>query len=152
MTDIQAIQEEIIAGYALISFPSALGTPTGYKHEPDGGFNSADLPAVIVTRGIQLSSEPLSSDANLVTREYITDVYTYTTEDTDDVKATERDNTADCIPSVLSAFGIYDLNTTGVLSHRVTADTGDVELYARDNTQNYIGVRFRHEVVYRQSI
>lgn len=150
MTDIQTIQEEIIALYEAISLP-VLGTPTGYKHEPDGGFNSADLPAVVVTRGIQQSSEPLSSDSTIVTREFITDVYTYTTEDNDDVKATERNNTADCIPSVLGAFGIHDLNTTGVLSHRITADTGDVELYARDTTQNYVGVRFRHEVVYHQS-
>lgn len=150
MTDIQTIQEELIVKYEAINLP-VLGAPTGYKHEPEGGFNSADLPAVVVTRGIQTNSSPLASDCNLVTREYITDLYGYVFNDSDPVNATSRNNTADCIESVLAAFQIHGIDTSGVISHRITADTGDVELYARDDTTHYIGVRFRHEIVYWQT-
>lgn len=148
MSDIQTIQEELIAIYEAISLP-VLGAPTGYKHEPENGFNTADLPAVVVNRGIQLSSTPIASNRKVITREYITDLYCYTFNDSDPVNATSRNNTADCIPSVLGAFvRLHALDTSGVFAHQINADTGDVELYARDNQINYIGVRFRHEVTY----
>ena len=119
--------------------PNSLGVPTGFKHEPDGGFGSDNLPAVVVTRGILVAKVPLSSDRDLITREYITDLFCYVYQDSDPVNTTSRDNTSDCIDSVLTAFGIHDLTTTGVLYHNLNADTGDTELFQRDGTTNYIG-------------
>lgn len=149
MTDIQTIQEEIMAVYAAISLP-VLGVPSTQKQEPDGGFDSGDLPAVVVTRGILTSSEDLAVDRKRQTREYIVDLFCYVFDDDDPVNATSRNNTADCINSVHAAFDLHGLDTSGVISHRLTADTDDVQLMSRDNTTNYIGVRFRHEVVYWQ--
>lgn len=150
MTKIQTIQAELITKYAAITLPHSLGTPTGYKHEPEGGFDSADLPAVIVNRGILIEKVPISSDRERHVREYITDLYTYIFDDSDPVNATSRNNTADCIDAIETAFTLHGLNTTGVMRHEINADTGDVELYARDDTTNYVGVRFRHRVTYIQ--
>ena len=97
-----------------------------------------------------IKSRSLSSDRDLITREYITDLFCYVYQDSDPVNTTSRDNTSDCIDSVLTAFGIHDLTTTGVLYHNLNADTGDTELFQRDGTTNYIGVRFRHHVTYIQ--
>lgn len=148
MTTIQDIQAELIAAYEALTFPHSLGSPTGYKHEPVGGFGSDDLPAVVVNRGVLLTKTPISSDRDRITREYITDVYCYVKLDSDPVSDTYRNNTSDCIDAIEDAFGVYDLTTTGVLFHVISADTGDVELYARDNARDYIGVRFRHQVTY----
>ena len=150
MTTTQTIQAEIMAAYVAITFPGGLGTPTAYKHEPLNGFASADLPAVIVNRGVLISKTPLSSDRDLIVREYIADVYTYVADDSDPVESTERNNTSDVLDAIHAAFGIYDLRTRGVMFHSMSADTGDVELYARDNTTDYIGVRLRHQVTYLQ--
>lgn len=147
MSDIQDIQAEIIAAYEALSLPT-VGAPTGYKHEPEGSFNSTDLPAVVVTRGVLIAKTALSSDRDSIVREFIADVYTYVYEDSDPVNATNRNTTADCIDTIEAAFPLYGLTTTGVMAHQVTADTGDVELFARDNNLNYLGVRFRHQVTY----
>lgn len=151
MADIQAIQEEIITAFQAISLP-VLGAPTGNKHEPKNGFNSADLPAVVVNRGIMISSVPLANNRKFITREYITDLFCYRIENDDHVLATERNNTADCIPTILGTFRLYGLDTLGVMSHAITADTGDVYVFSRDDTDNFIGVRFRHTVTYIQLI
>lgn len=150
MTKLQTIQAELITAYEAISLPNSLGTPTGYKHEPEGGFDSDDLPAVVVTRGVLINRETLSSDRDLVTREYITDLYCYVLDASDPVNATNRDNTSDTVEAVETAFGVHNLTTRGVLYHSIDADTGDTELFARDDTTNYIGVRFRHRITYIQ--
>lgn len=151
MSSIQAIQAELIAVYEAITLPHTLGAPTGYKHEPKGGFGESQLPAVIVTRSIQLNTQALSSEDRLVSRQFIVDLYAYPLADNDPVNATAKNNTSDCISSVLNAFkNIHGLNTSGVLSHEITSDTSDVPLYSRDNTRKYIGARFRHEVTYWQ--
>lgn len=147
MSDIQNIQSEIMTAYAAISLP-VVGAPTAYKHEPIGGFDSGDLPAIVVNRGILVGKTPLSSDREQIIREYIADLYTYIYDDGDPVNATSRNNTADCIDAIEAAFRNYALTTTGVLFHEINADTGDVELYARDDVTNYVGVRFRHQVTY----
>jgi len=148
MSDIQNIQAELIAAYEALTFPNSLGSPTGYKHEPLNGLDSGDLPAVVVNRGVLISKRPISSDRDSITREYITDVYCYLKDESEPVNATQRNNTSDCIDVIEGAFAIYALTTRGVLFHVMSADTGDVELYARDDTKDYIGVRFRHQVTY----
>lgn len=151
MSTFQDIQAEIITGYEAITLPNGIGAPTGYKHEPKGGFGASDLPAVVVTRSVMLGREPLSTNRNIVRREYIVDLYCYTTDETDRVKTSDRNNTADCIDTIQDYFTPGGLTTTGVIYHNISADTGDVELFARDNTQHYVGVRFRHEVTYIQT-
>ena len=149
MTNVQTIQEELIAVYETIVLPNSLGLPTGFKHEPEGGFDSADLPAVVVTRGIQVSSTTLGTDSSQVVREYIVDLLTYSVDDEDPVNATNRNNTSDCIESVIESFSIHGLSST--LSNLISADTADVVLYQRDTAENNImGVRFRHEINYFQ--
>lgn len=151
MTNVQTIQSELIAKYEAIVLPNSLGIPTGYKHEPEGGFSSSDLPAIVVTRGIQTSSTPLATNSNLVAREYIVDLFTYIVDDEDPVNATNRNNTSDCIESVLGSFPIHGLSAA--LASSITADTADVELYARDTVENdYLGVRFRHNIDYFQTM
>jgi hypothetical protein len=149
MSDLQqTIQEAIMAVYATITLPHSLGTPSTQKHEPKDGFDSDALPAVVVTRGIQTSNTPLSSTDKLIVREYIVDLNCYETQASDPVNETARNNTADCVDVVLQAFSLYGLDASGVMTHEITADTNDTEVYARDDTDNYIGVRFRHEVAY----
>ena len=149
MTNIQDIQDEIIAVYETITVPNSLGLPTGHKHEPLGGFASTDLPVVVVTRGIQTSSIPLSSDSSQVAREFIVDLFTYIVDDDDPINETNRDNTSDCIESVLASFPIHGIKS--VQTNLITAVFGDVELYPRDTAEHdYIGIRFRHAVEYFQ--
>lgn len=150
MTKIQAIQAELISAYEAISLPNSLGTPTGYKHEPTGRFTSDELPAVVVTRGVLLNTTPLSSDRSREVREYITDLFCYVMNDADPNNATSRNNTSDCISVISSAFKLYELDTVGVIEHQITADTSDTEIFDRDDTTNYVGVRFRHQVTYIQ--
>jgi hypothetical protein len=152
MTIVKDIQDELIAVYEGITLPNGLGIPSGFRHEPIGSFGSDDLPSVVVNRGILITRIPLSADRNQVVREYITDLYTYTYEDSDPVNATNRDNTSDTIGAIENTFAIYQLATTGVIFHDFSADTGDVELFARDEDTNYLGVRFRHQITYIQEI
>lgn len=150
MTSMQAIQAEIIATYAAISLPNGLGTPTGYKHEPKGGFSESDLPTVIVTRGVKITQVPLASDHWQVTREWIAELYLYAIADGDEVQDTERDNSGDCIDAVTEAFSPHGLKTSGVMFHNITADTDGTVLMLRDTELQIIGVAFRHEVTYYQ--
>ena len=111
MADIQTIQEEIITAFEAISLP-VLGAPTGYKHEPENGFNTSDLPAVVVNRGIMISSLALSDQRNFITREYITDLFCYRIVNDDHVLATERNNTSDCIPVYIGCIPTHRLRYT----------------------------------------
>ena len=151
MSSLQTIQSAIITAYQAITLPNSLGAPTGYKHEPKGGFGASQLPAVVVTRSMQTTAQSLSSEDRLVTRLFIVDLYTYPLVESDPVNATSRNNTADCIQTIETAFiNIHGLNALGVLAHQITSDTSDVPLISRDNTRRYLGVRFRHEVTYWQ--
>lgn len=150
MTTIQAIQDELIAAYQAITLPNGLGAPTGHKHEPNGGFTASDLPAVIVTRGVKLTQEPISSGRWRITREWLAEMYLYVIANGDDVQGTERDNSGDCIDAVIEAFSPYDLTTTGVMFHNITADTDGTVLMLRGTNVQIIGVALRHEVTYIQ--
>jgi hypothetical protein len=147
MTTINSIQTALETAYEGLTLPNGLGSPTVYEWQDDPNMTA---PAIVITRGTSPSNTPIASDRRLIVREFIVDLFAYAVDNSDSLFLTQRANTADCIDTIEQAFSLYGLDADFVVTNRITADTGDVELYATQTNKNYIGVRFRHEVTYWQ--
>lgn len=154
MSTILLIQQAIADAYENIELPGSL-FPTGLIEEPDDNYDLI-LPSVIIFRGQTLSMTEPSANAYIIQREFIARLYTgklNTENNAPSVNAALLEYAASTIEPIEDYFMFTDdrlNNTAGVRDSIIRADTGDTDLFSRDN-RRYIGSAFSHVVTYRRT-